>query len=68
MFTGQRRDSLDSGSLEIYYYRARYYKPDIGRFLQTDPIGYADSMNLYTYCGNDPVNWQAALPSPGQPN
>jgi len=57
MFTARRMDTLDSGDLKIYYYRARYYKPDIGRFLQTDPIGYAGGLNLYIYVGNNPINW-----------
>ncbi|MBD3753996.1 MAG: hypothetical protein IE935_16625, partial [Micrococcales bacterium] len=41
----------------LYHYRARAYLPQIGRFLQTDPIGYAAGANLYAYVGADPVNW-----------
>ena len=53
MFTGRRFDD-ETG---LYYYRARYYDPYIGRFLQTDPIGYYGGLNLYTYVGNNPINW-----------
>ena len=45
----------------LYYLQTRYYDPEIGRFLNMDDVSYADpeqfhGLNLYAYCGNDPVN------------
>jgi RHS repeat-associated protein len=41
----------------FYYFRARHLDPIMGRFLQTDPMGYADSMNLYQAFNMNPVNF-----------
>jgi len=51
-YTGQRFDA-DTG---LYYYRARYYGPGIGRFYETDPVGYGPDINWYSYVGNDPTD------------
>jgi RHS repeat-associated protein len=53
LFTGRQFDY----ETDLYYYRARYYNPDIGRFLQTDPVGYQAGMNWYNYCGGNPLNY-----------
>src|SRR2546430_16391709 len=53
MFTG--REYLQE--LGIYDYRHRMYHPQLGRFLQSDPTGFdAGDMNLFRYCGDDPVD------------
>ena len=51
-FTGQ----LWLPSVQLYYYKARMYSPQLGRFMQRDPLGYAAGLNLYVYAGGDPVN------------
>ncbi|MEI9903504.1 MAG: RHS repeat-associated core domain-containing protein [Asticcacaulis sp.] len=40
----------------LYDYKARVYDPAYGHFLQTDPIGSKDDLDLYAYTADDPVN------------
>ncbi|HEX8584312.1 MAG TPA: RHS repeat-associated core domain-containing protein, partial [Allosphingosinicella sp.] len=51
-YTGQKW----IGEIGLYDYKARMYHPTLGRFLQSDPIGYGAGMNMYAYVGGDPVN------------
>ena len=52
-YTGQRYDQATG----LYYYKARYYDADTGRFIQPDPIGYGDGPNIYGYVGGNPINF-----------
>ena len=53
-FTGREYDH-ETG---MYFYRARYYNPDVGRFISEDPIGFGgQDANLYRYVGNNSVNY-----------
>ena len=40
----------------LYYYRARYYDPTIGRFISEDPAGFEGGFNFYRYVENDPID------------
>src|SRR5262249_24468871 len=55
-YTGQISDD-ETG---LYYYGARYYDPQLGRFIQPDPTipdpGSSQSYNRYSYCRNNPLN------------
>jgi RHS repeat-associated protein len=51
LFTGRQLDE-ESG---LYFYRARYYDPVKGRFLQRDPMEYSNRINLYAYVGDKPT-------------
>jgi RHS repeat-associated protein len=52
-FTGRENDGAGE-----YYYRARYYTPNLARFTSEDPIGIVGGVNLYAYVGNGPLNFR----------
>jgi len=44
--------------LNLIYFGKRYYDPEFGRWLTTDPAGFVDSTNLYQYVFNNPLRYQ----------
>jgi RHS repeat-associated protein len=70
-FTGRENDGTG-----VHYYRARYYMPEVGRFLGEDPIGFSGGINMYMYAAanpekvNDPTGLDPAIDTctanPGQ--
>lgn len=51
VYTGREFDA----DTNLYYYRARWYDPSIGRFLSEDPMAFVDGVNMYSYVGNNPI-------------
>lgn len=50
-YSGKMRDKITG----LYYYGARYYAPQFGRWLSPDPAGLIDTLNLYAFVGNNPL-------------
>lgn len=46
----------ESNYTGMYYVRARWYDPELGRFVSEDPCGLVDGTNLYTFAGNEAIN------------
>jgi RHS repeat-associated protein len=51
-YSGREND----GTSNLYYYRARYYNPTIGRFISEDPARFVGGMNFYAYADGDPIS------------
>jgi RHS repeat-associated protein len=52
-YTGRLYDEITGH----YYYRARHYDPETGRFISEDPLGFEAGINFYAYCQSNPVNF-----------
>ncbi len=52
-YTGREFDNFSG----LYFYRARWYSADIGRFISEDPIGFEGGVNWFAYAGNSPVRY-----------
>jgi RHS repeat-associated protein len=55
-YTGRELDANN-----LYYYRARYYNPQLQRFISEDPLGASAGPNLYQYAGSSPSNFTDPL-------
>jgi RHS repeat-associated protein len=54
---GSQYSGRENDGTGLYFYRARYYMAETGRFVSEDPLGLgAGQVNLYAYVSNDPVN------------
>ena len=59
-FHGKKVEDLNGG-VHLSYFGARYYDPSLGRFLQIDPVGFAErnihSFNRYAFANNNPFKY-----------
>lgn len=53
LYSSKRYDA----EMGLVYFGRRYYKPETGRWLTTDPIAFAGGLNLYAYCKNNPLRY-----------
>ena len=53
LYVGREYDIFSN----LYYFRARNNNPDLGRFVQKDPLQYVDGFNDYSYVNNSPLNY-----------
>jgi RHS repeat-associated protein len=53
--------SRENDGTGLFYYRARYYDPQLHRFVAEDPIGFGGGLNNYAYVGDAPMNYRDSL-------